>query len=85
MFCFYIIFKNNNFQERVLMKKFLVSVMVIPAIFIFSLSSNICFAYLCKDVNLFPPIKIQIELGPHQIIPPGAFVNYTVNVKCLLI
>lgn len=53
--------------------------------FIFSLNSNACFASLCRDVNLLPPIKIQIELGPHQVIPPGTFVNYTLNVKCLLI
>lgn len=67
------------------MKKFLVSIIIASVLFISSLSSNICFASLCKDVNLFPPIKFRLDLGPRQIAPTGAFVNYTVNIKCLLI
>lgn len=85
MFRCYII-KNNKFLGKdLIMKKFLVSIIIAPALFIFSLSSNTCFASLCRDVNLLPPVKFQIDLGPRQIFPPGAFVNYTVNIKCLLI
>ncbi len=67
------------------MKKFLVSIIIVLPLFVSLLSSNICLAALINHTMNTLPIKFQVNLGPRQDIQPGAVLNYTININCLLI